>query len=183
MRSETRRAAAVPAPGGALRPAEIADAGVFAALAVVIVSVGPFLPRLGAVELLAVVPFAMVGLRNRAPGLRPRPRGNPAWRHAASRTLTAGSARYRQPVAGPRRATGARLKANAALGSTQMRVVHVLLPNPGPRYQDLGWDCCERERNIARQVSHHVGKPGSLGCEVTLARRPEPDGTGDTQAA
>jgi len=50
---------------GALRPAEIANAGVFAALAVVIVSVGAFLPRLGAIELLAVVPFAIAGLRNR----------------------------------------------------------------------------------------------------------------------
>ena len=44
---------------------EIANAGVFAALAVVIVSVGAFLPRLGAIELLSVVPFAIVGLRNR----------------------------------------------------------------------------------------------------------------------
>jgi hypothetical protein len=51
---------------GALRPAEIADAGVFAALAVVIVSVGAFLPHLGAIELLSIVPFAVVGLRNRA---------------------------------------------------------------------------------------------------------------------
>jgi energy-coupling factor transport system ATP-binding protein len=49
----------------ALRPAEIANAGVFAALAVVIVSVGAFLPHLGAIELLAVVPFAIVGLRHR----------------------------------------------------------------------------------------------------------------------
>src|ERR1700749_1812034 len=49
----------------ALRPAEIANAGVFAALAVVIVSVGAFLPHLGASELLAVVPFAIVGLRHR----------------------------------------------------------------------------------------------------------------------
>ena len=70
-----------------------------------------------------------------------------------------------------------------ALGNTQMRVYHVLLSNPGIRYEDLGWDYYERERNIARQVSHHVGKLGSLGYEVTLARRPDPDGTADTQAA
>jgi energy-coupling factor transporter ATP-binding protein EcfA2 len=50
---------------GVLRPVEIANAGVFAALAVVIVSVGAFLPHLGAIELLSVVPFAIVGLRNR----------------------------------------------------------------------------------------------------------------------
>jgi energy-coupling factor transport system ATP-binding protein len=54
-----------PRPGGPLRPAEAADAGVFAALAVVVVSAGAFLPHLGALELLAVVPFAIVGLRNR----------------------------------------------------------------------------------------------------------------------
>lgn len=52
--------------GGALRPAEIANAGVFAALAVVIVSVGTFLPHLGVVMLLSAVPFAVVGFRDRA---------------------------------------------------------------------------------------------------------------------
>jgi hypothetical protein len=70
-----------------------------------------------------------------------------------------------------------------ALGNTQMRVLHVLLSNPGMRYRDLGADYYERERNLARQVSHHVGKLGSLGYEVTLARRPQQDETGDTQAA
>ena len=49
----------------ALRPAEIANAGVFGALAVIIVSVGTFLPHLGVIELLSAVPFAIVGLRNR----------------------------------------------------------------------------------------------------------------------
>lgn len=48
-----------------LRPVEIASAGVFTALAVVVVSIGSFLPHLGAVELLAVVPYAVVGLRHR----------------------------------------------------------------------------------------------------------------------
>jgi hypothetical protein len=66
VRSASPHVAAYPRSGGALRPAEIADAGVFAALAVVIVSVGAFLPHLGAIELLSVVPFAIVGLRNRA---------------------------------------------------------------------------------------------------------------------
>jgi energy-coupling factor transporter ATP-binding protein EcfA2 len=51
--------------GRALRPAEIASAGVFAALAVVIVSVGTFLPHLGVVMLLSAVPFAVVGFRHR----------------------------------------------------------------------------------------------------------------------
>jgi transposase len=97
---------------------------------------------------------------------------------AAGKTQTREGARYRRLS----RKRG-KAKANVALGNTQMRVYHVLLSNPGMRYEDLGYDYYERERNIARQVSHHVGKLGSLGYEVTLARRPEPDGTGDTQAA
>ncbi|MFY9863567.1 MAG: IS110 family transposase [Trebonia sp.] len=96
---------------------------------------------------------------------------------AAGKTQTREGARYRRLS----RKRG-KAKANVALGNTQMRVYHVLLSNPGMRYEDLGWDYYERERNIARQVSHHVGKLGSLGYEVTLARRPEPDGTADTQA-
>ena len=56
----------VPEPrAGALRPAEVANAGVFGALAVIIVSVGTFLPHLGVIELLSTVPFAIVGLRYR----------------------------------------------------------------------------------------------------------------------
>src|SRR5690348_10940952 len=56
----------VPKPrAGALRPAEVANAGVFGALAVIIVSVGTFLPHLGVIELLSAVPFAIVGLRHR----------------------------------------------------------------------------------------------------------------------
>jgi energy-coupling factor transport system ATP-binding protein len=50
---------------GALRPAEVASAGVFGALAVIIVSVGTFLPHLGVIMLLSAVPFAIVGLRHR----------------------------------------------------------------------------------------------------------------------
>jgi energy-coupling factor transport system ATP-binding protein len=65
VRSASPHVVADSRPGGALRPAEIANAGVFAALAVVVVSVGAFLPRLGAIELLSVVPFGIVGLRNR----------------------------------------------------------------------------------------------------------------------
>ena len=51
--------------GGVLRPAEVANAGVFGALAVIIVSVGTFLPHLGLIQLLSAVPFAIVGLRYR----------------------------------------------------------------------------------------------------------------------
>ena len=97
---------------------------------------------------------------------------------AAGKTQTREGARYRRLS----RKRG-KAKAQVALGNTQMRVYHVLLSNPGTRYRDLGFDYYERERNTARQVAHHVGKLGSLGYEVTLCRRPEPDGTGDTQAA
>jgi hypothetical protein len=53
------------------------------------------------------------------------------------------------------------------------------------RYQDLGADYYERQRDVRRQIAHHVGKLGVLGFEVTLCRTPEPqpDGTGQTQAA
>jgi transposase len=97
---------------------------------------------------------------------------------AAGKTQTREGARYRRLS----RKRG-KAKANVALGNTQMRVLHVLLSNPGMRYHDLGPDYYDHDRNTARQVSHHVGKLGALGYEVTLCRRPEPDGTGDTQAA
>jgi len=51
-------------------------------------------------------------------------------------------------------------------------VLHVLLSNPGMRYEDLGADYYERRREVARQVSHHVGKLGALGYQVTLCRLP-----------
>jgi hypothetical protein len=76
------------------------------------------------------------------------------------------------------------VKASVALGNTQMRVYHVLLSSPGMRYADLGPDYYDQQRATARQVSHHVGKLASLGYEVTLARLPVPDETGDgTQVA
>jgi transposase len=88
---------------------------------------------------------------------------------AAGKTQTREGARYRRIS----RRRG-KVKAIVAAGNTQMRVYHALLSAPGARYQDLGWDYYEHERHIARQVSHHVGKLGSLGYEVTLARIPEP---------
>ena len=60
-----------------------------------------------------------------------------------------------------------------------------LLADPGMRYQDLGPDYYQRQRDTRRQVARHVGKLGSLGFEVTLCRIPEPDpdGTDPAQAA
>ncbi len=97
---------------------------------------------------------------------------------SAGRTQTREGARYR-------RVSRRRGKARAivAVGNTQMRVYHALLSHPGMRYQDLGWDYYERERDTARQVSHHVAKLAGLGYEVTLARHPDDSDGGGTQAA
>jgi transposase len=99
---------------------------------------------------------------------------------AAGKTQTREGARYRRLA----RRRG-KAKALVALGNTQLKVYHKLLSNPGMRYQDLGPDYYERQRDIRRQISHHVGKLGALGFEVTLARIPEPDPdeTGSTQTA
>jgi transposase len=99
---------------------------------------------------------------------------------AVSKTQTREGARYRRLA----RRRG-KAKALVAVGNTQLKVYHKLLSNPGMRYQDLGADYYERQRDIRRQIAHHVGKLGALGFEVTLGRRPEPDPdqTGTTQAA
>ena len=99
---------------------------------------------------------------------------------AAGKTQTREGARYRRLS----RRRG-KAKALVATGNTQLKVYHKLLSNPGTRYQDLGPDYYERRREISRQISHHVGKLGALGFEVTLARIPEPgpDTPGQTQAA
>ena len=98
---------------------------------------------------------------------------------AAGRTQTREGVRHRRLA----RRRGA-AKACVATGNTQLKVYHKLLSNPGMRYQDLGPDYYERQRDVRRQVAHHVGKLGTLGFEVTLCRIPEPDpdGTGQTQA-
>ena len=99
---------------------------------------------------------------------------------AAGQTQTREGERYRRLA----RRRG-KAKAQAALGSTQLKVYHALLSHPGTRYQDLGADYHQRRQDIGRQIAHHVGKLGALGFEVTLARipQPEPDPTGKTQAA
>jgi transposase len=99
---------------------------------------------------------------------------------AAGRTQTREGARHRRLA----RKRGA-AKACVATGNTQLKVYHKLLSNPGMRYQDLGADYYDRQRDIRRQIAHHAGKLGSPGFEVTLCRIPEaePDGTGPTQAA
>jgi transposase len=89
---------------------------------------------------------------------------------AAGRTQTREGARYRRLA----RRRG-KLKAQVALGNTQLKVYHKLLSTPGLRYQDLGPDHYERQRGTHRQIAHHVAKLGALGFEVTLCRIPGPD--------
>jgi hypothetical protein len=81
-------------------------------------------------------------------------------------------------------------KACVATGNTQLKVHHKLLSDPGMRYADpgmryadLGPNYYDRQRNIRRQIAHHVGRLGSLGFEVTLCL-PEagPDETSPAQA-
>ena len=98
---------------------------------------------------------------------------------AAGKTQTREGARYRRLA----RRRG-KAKAQVAVGNTQLKA-SPLLADPGMRYQDLGADYYERQRDVRRQIAHHVGKLGALGFEVTLCRIPEPqpDGTGQTQAA
>jgi hypothetical protein len=98
---------------------------------------------------------------------------------AADKTQTREGARYRRLA----RRRG-KPKAQVAVGNTQLKVYHKLLSNPGMRYADLGADYYERQRDVRRQIAHHVGKLGALGFEVTLCRLPdsEPAGTGTTQA-
>jgi len=45
------------------------------------------------------------------------------------------------------------------------------------QYEDLGPDYYERRRDHNRHVSRLVGELGSLGYEVTLCRKPEPQDT------
>jgi transposase len=98
---------------------------------------------------------------------------------AAGRTQTREGARYRRLA----RRRG-KAKAQVALGNTQLKVYHALLSHPGMRYQDLGPDYYDRQRDTSRQIAHHVGKLGALGYEVTLCRLPDPDPDPDaTQAA
>ena len=94
---------------------------------------------------------------------------------AAGKTQTREGARYRRLS----RRRG-KAKALVATGNTQLKVYHKLLSNPGMRYQDLGPDYYERRREVSRQISHHVGKLGALGFEVTLCRIPEPEPGGTT---
>jgi transposase len=99
---------------------------------------------------------------------------------AAGKTQTREGSRYRRIA----RRRG-KAKAVVAVGNTQLNVYHALLSSPGARYQDLGPDYYERQRDTRRQIAHHVGKLGALGYEVTLCRilEPAPAEAATTRAA
>ena len=97
---------------------------------------------------------------------------------AAGKTATREGARYRRLA----RRRG-KAKALVATGNTQLKVYHKLLSTPGMRYQDLGADYYERQRDIRREISHHVGQLGALGFEVTLCRHPDPESGGPAETA
>jgi transposase len=94
---------------------------------------------------------------------------------AAGKTQTREGARHRKIC----RRRG-KAKAVVATGNTQMKVFHALLSSPGARYEDLGPDYYERQRDHTRRVGRLVGELGNLGYDVTLCRKPE---THDTPAA
>ena len=83
---------------------------------------------------------------------------------AAGRTQTREGARRRRLAR--KRGTA---QACAATGNTQLKASQ-LLADPGMRYEDLGPDYYDRQRDVHR----HVGKLGAPRFEVTLGRIPEP---------
>jgi transposase len=111
----------------------------------------------------------------RATGTWPACSARPPWPPAAPRPAKA-------PLPALARRRG-KLKAQVAIGNTQLKVYHKLLSSPGMRYEDLGLDYYECRRDVRRQIAHHVDKLGDLGFEVTLCRRPESAGSASTQAA
>jgi len=89
---------------------------------------------------------------------------------AAGRTQTREGERYRRLA----RRTG-KVKAQVAVGNTQMKVYHKLLSNPGMRHEDLGPGYYQHRASTRRQLQHHVTKLEALGYEVTLCRIPGQD--------
>ena len=89
---------------------------------------------------------------------------------AAGKTDTREGARHRRLA----RRRG-KAKACVATGNTQMRVFHVLLSNPGMRYEDPGADWLyDNQQQRARKLSRLVGALDAMGYDVTLSRKPGP---------
>ena len=94
----------------------------------------------------------------------------------AGRTQTREGKRARHRRLARRRGTA---KACVATGNTQLKASPSCYPTRGMRYDDLGADY-DRQRDVRRQIAHHVGKLGALGFEVTLCRIPNPTQTEQT---
>ena len=90
---------------------------------------------------------------------------------AAGKTGTREGARHRRIS----RRRG-KAKACVATGNTQLRVYHKLLSNPGMRFQDLGADWYDNQRQTAHRLSRLAGALDAMGYEVTLCRKPQPAG-------
>jgi len=88
---------------------------------------------------------------------------------SAGRTRTREGSRYRRIA----RRRG-KQKAQAALGSTQLKVLHKLWSNPGMRYEDPGEDYYDRQASIRRKTRYHLTELEDLGWDVDLRPRAEP---------
>ena len=77
---------------------------------------------------------------------------------SAGKTATREGARYRRLS----RRRG-KAKACVALGSTQMKVYHKLLSNPGMRYEDLGADYYDQQADARRQLRALEKRARELG--------------------
>jgi transposase len=89
---------------------------------------------------------------------------------SAGRTQTREGARYRRLA----RRIG-KDKAQVAVGATQLRVYHTLLPSPGTRYHDLGAGYYEKRAQARHKIRHHLAELAALGYDVALTPRPGPD--------
>jgi len=91
---------------------------------------------------------------------------------SAGKTQTREGARYRRLS----RRRG-KAKACVALGSTQMKVYHKLLSNPGMRYEDLGADYYDQQADARRQLRALEKRARELGYALV------PDLTGCPEIA
>ena len=93
---------------------------------------------------------------------------------AAGKTQTREGARYRRLA----RRRG-KPKAQVAVGNTQLKVLHKLLSNPGMRYEDLGADYYERQRDVRRQspTTSASSAPSASKSPSPASPTPNPDQT------
>ena len=91
---------------------------------------------------------------------------------SAGKTQTREGARYRKI-----RSRRGKLKAQVALGNTQLKVYHKLLSTPGARHEDLGADYYDTQASARRQLRQLEKRARDLGYALV------PDLTGCPEAA